>query len=93
MVQRNVRHELKNSSGATASLRTEVIPAGNLEEFLTESARAGPGRPLQQPQPADRARGAVWAAGVMKRFHGETVMCSPPPALQRLFFPLARLAR
>lgn len=30
----NVRHELRNTSGRQASLRTEVIPAGGLEEFL-----------------------------------------------------------
>src|SRR5688572_8727823 len=40
IVAPNVRHELKNSSGREARLRTEVLPALRLEEFLTESARA-----------------------------------------------------
>src|SRR5512132_2019072 len=35
-----VRHELRNTSGRQARLRTHVTPAGRLEEFLTESARA-----------------------------------------------------
>jgi hypothetical protein len=32
--------ELTNESGRFASMRTRVTPAGRLEEFLTESARA-----------------------------------------------------
>jgi hypothetical protein len=90
----NVRHELKNESGSTAHLQTEVIPGGGLEEFLTESAygaRAGlyNGRNLPTS-----LRGAVWIAALANRFRHETVMCSPPPALQRLLLPLvARFAR
>jgi quercetin dioxygenase-like cupin family protein len=90
----NVRHELKNESGSTAHLQTEVIPGGGLEEFLTESAygaRAGlyNGRNLPTS-----LRGAVWIAALANRFRHETVMCSPPPALQRLLLPLvARFGR
>src|SRR6187399_2767537 len=36
-VARGVRHELKNVSGHPAHGRTQAVPAGNLEEFLTES--------------------------------------------------------
>jgi quercetin dioxygenase-like cupin family protein len=39
-VARNARHELRNESGRVARMRTRVTPAGRLEEFLTESARA-----------------------------------------------------
>jgi hypothetical protein len=39
-------------------------------------------------------RGAVWAADLAQRFRDETVMCSPPPAVQRIVTPLvARFAR
>src|SRR5918992_1406237 len=40
VVARGVRHELRNASDGVAHLRTEVTPAGRLQEFLTESARA-----------------------------------------------------
>ena len=40
LVGRNVKHELKNEAGTVVHLRTRVTPAGHLEEFLTESARA-----------------------------------------------------
>src|SRR5829696_7465679 len=39
LVSPGVRHELENSSGRQARLRTEVRPAGRLQEFLVESAR------------------------------------------------------
>jgi hypothetical protein len=39
-------------------------------------------------------RGAVWVADFAQRFRDETVMTSPPPALQRIVTPLvARFAR
>src|SRR5436189_2787482 len=37
LVARNVRHELRNESGSQVRLRTEVKPAGRLEEFLRET--------------------------------------------------------
>lgn len=92
VVGRDVRHELRNTSGRATRLRTEVVPAGRLEEFLTESARAArEGLYDRRNLPTSR-RGAGWLARFAMRFRDETVMCSPPPALQRLMLPLlARL--
>ena len=88
------RHELRNDSDKQVYLRCEVLPAGRLEEFLTESswaAQQGYFTPSNLPR---NIRGALWAAEFADRFMDETVMCSPPPALQRLILPpLARLAR
>jgi len=90
----NVRHELRNRSGAEAHLRTEVIPAGRLEEFLTETARAAREGLYNRRNLPTSWRGAVWAAELAQRFRDETVMCSPPPAVQRAVTPLlARFAR
>ena len=34
-------------------------------------------------------RGAAWLSEFALRFCDETVMCSPPPVLQRVLLPLA----
>jgi hypothetical protein len=94
LVARNVRHELKNESGRLARMRTRVTPAGRLEEFLTESARAAREGLYNARNMPTGVRGATWIAEFALRFRDETVMTSPPPALQRLVLPLlARFAR
>lgn len=94
LVARGVRHELKNESGRRVALRAEVTPGGRLEEFLTEAARAAREGLYNSRNLPTSFRGAVWAADLAERFREETVICSPPPALQRLFTPLlARFAR
>jgi hypothetical protein len=94
LVARNVRHELENTSGSQAHLRAEVSPAGRLQEFLTETARAAREGLYNSRNLPTSFRGAVWAADLAQRFRDETVMCSPPPAVQRIFVPLvARFAR
>jgi len=94
LVAPNVRHELRNVSGRQARLRCEVIPGGRLDEFLTESARGAREGLYDRRNLPTSLRGAVWIAALADRFKDETVMCSPPPALQRLVVPLvARLAR
>ncbi len=90
----NMRHELKNDSGRTVRGRTECIPALHLEEFLIETARAAEEGLYTKRNLPTGWRGAVWAADLSLRYRDETVMCSPPPALQRVISPLlARFAR
>jgi mannose-6-phosphate isomerase-like protein (cupin superfamily) len=94
LVARGVRHELKNESGRLARLRTRVTPGGRLEEFLTESASAAREGLYNARNLPTSFRGATWIAEFALRFRDETVMTSPPPALQRLVLPLlARFAR
>jgi quercetin dioxygenase-like cupin family protein len=94
VVAPNVKHELKNESGHEARLRTEVIPGGRLEEFLTESARAAREGLYNSRNLPTSLRGAGWLAEFALRFRDETVMTSPPPAVQRVVLPLlARFAR
>ena len=88
IVAPNVRHELKNDSGATAALRARVTPGGRLQEFLTETASAAREGLYNSRNLPTSFRGAVWGANLAQRFRDETVMCSPPPAIQRLLFPL-----
>jgi quercetin dioxygenase-like cupin family protein len=93
-VARNVRHELKNSSGSPMYARSKVVPGGNLEEFLTEASRAAREGLYNARNMPTSLRGAIWIAKFAHRFRDETVMCSPPPAVQRVVLPvIARLAR
>jgi hypothetical protein len=93
-VARNVRHELKNSSGAPVYARSRVVPGGNLEDFLTEASRAAREGLYNARNLPTSLRGALWIAKFAHRFRDETVMCSPPPAVQRIVLPvIARMAR
>jgi mannose-6-phosphate isomerase-like protein (cupin superfamily) len=94
LVGRDVRHELSNESGGLTRMRTRVTPAGGLEQFLTESAQAAREGLYNARNLPTSFRGATWLADFALRFRDETVMTSPPPALQRLTLPLlARFAR
>ena len=71
-----------------------VTPAGRLEEFLTESAHAAREGLYNSRNMPTSWRGAVWVADFAQRFRDETVVTSPPPAVQRILTPLvARFAR
>jgi quercetin dioxygenase-like cupin family protein len=84
----NVRHELRNDSGRVARMRTRVTPAGRLEEFLTESARAAREGLYNARNMPRGIRGARWLTNFALSHRDETVMTSPPPALQRVMLPL-----
>jgi mannose-6-phosphate isomerase-like protein (cupin superfamily) len=90
LIERNVRHELKNTSGRTARMRTRVMPAGELEEFLTESARAAQEGLYNARNLPTGVAGARWLVNFALRHRGETVMCSPPPVVQRVTLPVAK---
>jgi hypothetical protein len=71
-----------------------VIPAGRLQEFLTETARAAQEGLYNSRNLPTNWRGAVWVADLAQRYRDETVVTSPPPAVQRILTPLvARFAR
>jgi hypothetical protein len=89
-----VRHELKNESGSPLYARSKVIPGGRLEEFLTEASEAAEDGLFNARNMPTSWKGAMWIAKFAYRFRDETVMCSPPPAVQRVVLPLVvRLAR
>jgi mannose-6-phosphate isomerase-like protein (cupin superfamily) len=93
LVARGVRHELRNAGGSRAHLRCEVLPAGGLQEFLTESAWAAREGLFNARSLPTSLRGAGWLAAFALRFRHETVMCSPPPMVQRVLLPIvARVA-
>ena len=93
-VPANTRHEVKNESGGPIYAKSKVIPGGRLEEFLTEASMAAEEGLYNARNMPTSWKGAMWIAKFAYRFRDETVMCSPPPALQRVVLPLvARLGR
>jgi mannose-6-phosphate isomerase-like protein (cupin superfamily) len=94
LVARDVKHAVRNRSGRQATLRCQVTPPGRLQEFLTVSARAAREGLYNARSLPTSLRGAAWLSEFALRYGDETVMCSPPPALQRLVLPVAaRLTR
>jgi mannose-6-phosphate isomerase-like protein (cupin superfamily) len=92
-VASGARHELRNSSGWPVRARAEVLPAGHLEEFLTDAARAARDGVFTARGLPTSLRNAVRIAAFAQRHRHETVMTFPPPALQRIVLPiLARFA-
>jgi quercetin dioxygenase-like cupin family protein len=90
----NVRHAVSNDSGRPAHGLAKVIPGGRLEEFLTEASLAAQQGLFNERNLPTSLKGALWLAKFAYRFRDETVMVSPPPALQRILLPpIARLAR
>jgi quercetin dioxygenase-like cupin family protein len=84
-------HGLENRSGREIHLKAEVRPPMDLEEFLTESARAAREGYFMKGGIPKSWRGAKWAAGFLARHDGQTVMTFPPRFAQRMMKPLARL--
>jgi hypothetical protein len=81
-------HGLSSASDREARLRCEVLPALRLQAFLEESAAAaGQGMFTAKGMPRG-LRGMRWAARFLKRYRDETVMVSPPPALQNVLIAL-----
>lgn len=88
------RHALRNRSGADARLRTVASPAKRLREFIIESAWAARRGLFDRHGLPTGREGLLWAIDFAWRFRGETVVCRPPPAVQRTLLPaLHRLAR
>ena len=92
-VPAGTRHALRNDGGGPVLGRTQAIPAGHLQEFLTDAARAAQEGLYDARNLPRSLRGAIWAAALMRRHRDETVMCFPPPPVQRLLMPLARFQR
>jgi mannose-6-phosphate isomerase-like protein (cupin superfamily) len=89
LVEPYARHALRNPNGSAVRLRTWVTPPGRLEEFLTESARAAQLGLYNGQNLPTGLRGAAWVSEFALRFRDETVMCSPPPAVQKVVLPVA----
>jgi len=91
VVRPGVKHGLSGTGKGTAHLSCRVIPAGSLEQFLTDSARAAREGLFMKGGIPKSLAGARWAAGFLKQHREEVVMTFPPQFAQRAM--IALLAR
>jgi mannose-6-phosphate isomerase-like protein (cupin superfamily) len=82
-----VKHGLE-STGAEAHLRCHVVPALELEEFLTESAAAAREGLFMRGGIPRGLRGARWAASFLKKHRDDVVMTFPPRFVQSAMIAL-----
>lgn len=85
------KHALKSVSDQTVHARCRVIPAGDLQAFLTDSAAAAQEGLFMRGGIPRGLRGARWGARFLKRHREETVMTFPPRFVQSAL--IALLAR
>lgn len=88
IVKPGVRHSLSSTNRATAHLSCLVMPAGGLEDFLTDSAAAAREGLFMKGGIPKSWRGARWAAGFLKQHRDEVVMTFPPQFAQTLMISL-----
>ena len=91
VVEPGVVHGLRNRGTEPARLGTDVIPAMDLEEFLTEAAWAAREGLIKRGGIPRSLKGLGWAARFLRRHSDDTVMSFPPPFVVRLMRPLERL--
>lgn len=91
VVEPGVVHGLRNRGSEPARLGTDVIPAMDLEEFLTEAAWAAREGLIKRGGVPGSLRGLGWAARFLRRHSDHTVMSFPPPFAIRLMRPFERI--
>jgi quercetin dioxygenase-like cupin family protein len=87
IVKPGTRHSIQ-ALGEPARLRTLVLPAMGLQEFLEDSAAAAREGLFMKGGIPRNLRGARWAATFLKRHREETVMTFPPPFAQSAMIAL-----
>lgn len=88
VVAPGVKHSLENVSGEPIRLRCEVIPANDLQAFLTDSAAAARAGLIRRGGIPSGLEGACWAATFLKRHRQDTVMTFPPQFAQSAMIAL-----
>jgi quercetin dioxygenase-like cupin family protein len=88
IVRPGTKHGLESTGDREAHLRCHVIPAGNLQSFLEESAQAARDGLFMRGGIPRNLRGARWAARFLKRHRDEVVMTFPPRFVQSAMIAL-----
>jgi quercetin dioxygenase-like cupin family protein len=91
-VPRGTKHAFKNVGGAEALFRAELVPepTGKGEQFFIEAAAAAERGMYTKRGVPTGPRAALHMLEILERYQDFAVVSSPPPAVQRLLFPLAR---
>jgi hypothetical protein len=92
VVPRGTRHTFKNVGDTEARFQAELRPepTGKAEAFFRETAAAAQeGKYTRRGLPTG-LRAAMELTEMLERYQDVVLMSNPPPAVQRLFFPIAR---
>ena len=91
-VPRGTRHAFKNVGSTEAIFEAEVIPerTGKGEGFFRETAAAAEQGMYTRRGIPTSPRAALHLLGILERYQDFALISNPPPAVQRLLFPLAR---
>jgi mannose-6-phosphate isomerase-like protein (cupin superfamily) len=93
VVTPGVRHSFQNTGTETSHLDVEAEPALQLRESIEEGASLARTEKFSATAKPRSFRALVAAAALADRYRETVVLSSPPPAVQRLLFPLlARFA-
>jgi mannose-6-phosphate isomerase-like protein (cupin superfamily) len=92
VVPRGTRHTFKNVGSGEAVFRADVRPdmSGKGEEFFRETADAGQRGMYTRRGIPTGPRAALRLLAILDRYQDFALISRPPPADQRLLFPLAR---
>lgn len=88
LVAPGVKHSLENASDKPIRLRCHVLPANDLQDFLTDSAAAARAGLIRRGGIPSSLKGARWAATFLKRHRQDTVMTFPPRFAQSAMIAL-----
>ena len=92
IVPPGTRHAFKNVGETEAVFRAEVRPepSGKGEGFFRETAAAAQQGMYNARGMPTGLRAALRLTEILERYQDFVLISRPPPAIQRLFFPLAR---
>jgi quercetin dioxygenase-like cupin family protein len=92
VVPRGTRHTFKNVGSAEAVFRADVRPepSGHGEDFFRETAAAAEAGMYTRRGIPTGPRAGLHLLAILERYQDFALISNPPPALQRLLFPLAR---
>jgi quercetin dioxygenase-like cupin family protein len=93
VVSAGVRHSFENTGQGIAHLVVEADPALDLRESIEDGVRLARTEKLTASGKPRGLRALIEAAALAHRYRQTVILSSPPPAIQRLLFPLlARFA-
>jgi quercetin dioxygenase-like cupin family protein len=92
VVPRGTRHTFKNIGDADAVFQADVRPepSGRGEDFFRETAAAAQQGMYTRRGIPTGPRAALHLLAILERYQDFTLMCNPPPALQRFLFRALR---
>jgi mannose-6-phosphate isomerase-like protein (cupin superfamily) len=88
VVAPGVRHSFQNTGTDISHLEVEADPALHLRESIEDGASLAQAEKFSADGRPRSLRALIEAAALAQRYRKTVVLSSPPPAVQRMLFPL-----